>query len=310
MFDPAGFSARAPAQAPFISIKSGEEIAYLESIGCSNQTTKSACLAIIYVLAKAAKIPGSTSLKSACSLMFTEGSAEAVISFVEVVRPVISEDEGAEEESENSLVGDRAGKQMNSATQWIIDLVTASKKKMLDGSNVEGYYSALGRSDVKGTPVARIINNSANYMTDKINNAGFREGLTDNIFMKYHTSRVSTGGLLFEMIEVFTDLQIIDEEGSAFVSIRNAKDAPHDIGLSKEIPVKLVGYAALFFEVSGKDVGKWYQGEKALQDVPAVRIKAIKSVFRKYLELKNKIGEIDSASNLDGLIVAIGSDLF
>lgn len=302
MFDPKSFTAIAPALAPFAHVEADKCLDFVQGMGATNDTTVSACLSILLVLAEAAENGTDPDLKNACGMMFTVGSAKEVIS--QVVKNVSAN------ATDDQKVLDRGFTQTGSATQWIIDLVTASKKKPLDGSNVEGYYSSLGSTDVKGAPIAKMINIAGNFLTDKINDSAFREGLTKNIFMGYHTSRVSTGKLLEEISEMFTDLNIFEKNDSVHNAIRDSMKAPHDIELSMKIPTKLVGYAALFFEVSGKDVGKWYQGERALADVPTVRIKSIKKIFKKYLEIKNQIEGVDDAKELGDLSKAVGTSFF
>jgi hypothetical protein len=209
-----------------------------------------------------------------------------------------------------SVIIQRALLQTSSANQWLADLLTASKKKELTGENVSGYYASLGRTDVKGGPIAKLMNSIANFVSDQIGEEAFRNQLTDNEFMRYHTSRVSTGKLLFEMMDVFTDLGILDLESDDYNNIKDSNDRPYDISISKKIPSKLVGYAALYFEVCGKDVGTWFQGMSALNKLPSIKIKTIKQVFKKYLELKNSLVELDGVNELEDLKDIVSKGFF
>jgi hypothetical protein len=298
MFKPNKTAAKSPALAPFIDVADKGVEDWLEKQRCVNDTTKSAYLAVCIVLAQAADSGADQTLKDSCQLMFVGTCYDVLESPAGII---------ANEASLEQIVT-RADKQRSSATQWIVDLVTASQKKPLRAENVEGYYANLGRSDVRGQSIADLMNNACCFLEDKIKESPFRENLTKNEFMSYHTSRVSTGKLLYEIKEVFEDLKICSDNDIRI--IQSSADAPYDVSLSKKIPVKLVGYAMLYFEVTGKDVGKWYQGEKALSEVPTIRIRKIKEIFAEYIDLKNKTGSLKELEDVAGLRDAIGQDFF
>lgn len=298
MFKPKKGNARPPAMAPIFTIEPKGVETFLDSSGSVNDTTKSAYLAMIMVIAKSALIVNKTNISEACSLMFTESSASRVNSKKTIIAG----------EPDLDKIADRAEQQIIPAKQWIVDLVTASKKKELTAENVEGYYASLGRTDIKGGPISKLINSACNFLTDMITDKTFRDELTDTEFMRYHTSRVSTGKLLWEMIDVFKDLKIGNDKD--YKKIEDSNDAPYDIKKSKEIPIKMLGYAKIYFEVANKDVGKWYQGEKAMSEVPSVRTRKIKEVFKKYLDVKNNIEELDKANTMDDLTKALGNAFF
>jgi hypothetical protein len=310
MFSPANITAVAPRSAPFLPVydeNSGIN-AYLENLRANDDTTKAALLAIIGALAIASGNNQNRELSHNCSSMFLPGASASIAEFLSDNQVRAAENE--ENISDNNRIRISAHSQLNTAVKWICDLVNASKKKEIDGSNVEGYFAGLGRSNVKGTPIASLINQVSNFLPDNIMDLNFRDSLTDNIWTKYHTSRVSTGKLLFDIREDFIALEIFEEGDEVDNNIIYSKDNPHNVSASYDIPKKVVGYASLFYQTAGVDVGQWYQGEKYEMEIPAARVRSIKEIFRKYLELKNRIGDIEESTSIEQLNDAIGDDFW
>lgn len=282
MFTPGVTKATAPRSAPiFTAYDDGADIlAYLDGLRATNNATKSAMLAIIGRLGNLSQSKNNQDLANSCAFMFDTGVCGNLIRRIRT--------DPADPPTDADNIVSMARTQINTAEVWIWDLVNASKKKELTGDNVDGYFSSLGRSDIKGAPIASMINKVANFLPDMINSNEFREGLTDNAWTKYHTSRVSTGKLLEKISEDFVSLNIIEKGGDVWNAIHASAEAPHDVTLSYNIPGKIVGYGALFYQTAGVDVGKWWQGEKNLSKIPVAKVRAIKAVFSKYLEIKNK----------------------
>jgi hypothetical protein len=306
MFNPATILAVAPRSAPIFSdIQDGSNLKdYLEGHRANNQTTQSALLAIILKLARTAESGEVNALTTNCGAMFYPGAAAALIA-ASTAAPV-----DVDNLDENEAMISMALTQVDIAEKWICDLVNGSKKKELTSDNVESYYSALGRSDVKGASLSTVINKVANFLPDLINNAAFRNSLTDNLWTTYHASRVSTGKVLFKIRQPLIDLGIIVAGDPADLAIINSNDNSHDVSLSYAIPEKIVGYGALFYEVSGVDLGKWRQGIKAEATLPAAKVKAIKVAFKKYLEIKNSLANVEDATTIVELNTAVGNDFW
>lgn len=308
MFTPKGLSAVAPRSAPFIPDVGKDVSVFLEGFKATNDTTKSALLAILAKFAETAEVTsaGSTpsDLTNNCKAMFVMDSAKNLVTLMNTGVAA------GTNPTANDLIVERANTQVGVAVAWICDLVNASKKKELTGENVEGYYASLGRSDVKGSPIAFVINSAANFLPDSIKDASFRVHLTKSTWNDYHSSRSSTGTLLNKLRGDFIDLEIYKDGDKTDMAIKAASDAPYDLKLTRDIPDKIVGYASIFFEVGGIDVGHWYQGIKAQNEIPYARVMAIKSVFKKYLELKNKISSIDKADTVTDLVTTVGSDFW
>lgn len=304
MFRTNGHDASGPSMAPIISEFDQDQgvIPLLEGLRATNATTQSAILAIIMNMSTVAV--QDTPLGRNCSGMFGPGVA-ADINTITTAGPA-----DADNLTEGDLIIDRATNQIDNARVWLVDLVNASKKKELTSKNVESYYSSLSRSDVKGASIASLINKVANFLPDMVGDEGFRNELTDNVWTSYQVSRVSTGKLLHEIRHHFVALGIYAGGGEIDNFIIESKDNPHDIELSYRIPKHIVGYASLFFQVAGKDVGKWYQGEKYESDIPAAKVKSIKSIFKKYLELYSNVGNIEGAESVDNLRTTIGDDFW
>jgi len=304
MFRTNGHNASGPSMAPIISEFDPEQgiVPLLEGLRANNATTQSALLAIIINLSTQAVLD--TDLGTNCAGMFGHGVAQSINEFIE------NGPDNEDEPTESDLIVTRAGTQLDSARVWIVDLVNASKKKELTSKNVESYYSSLSRSDVKGAPIASLINKVANFLPDMINNEVFRGELTDNVWTTYQVSRVSTGKLLHEIRHHFTALEIYTEGDETDELIQQSKDNPHNIELSYQIPKHIIGYASLFFQVAGKDVGKWYQGEKCESEIPAAKVKSVKLIFKRYLEIYSNVEGIEEADTVDALRDTIGDDFW
>jgi hypothetical protein len=301
MFRVQGHQAVGPAMAPIITEFNQAQgiIPFLEGLRAINPTTQSAVLSIIVNLS--AKAVEDTELGRNCAPMFGPGVAKSINDTIN------SDPEDPNDPTERDMLIARAKGQLDTARVWIVDLVNASKKKELTGTNVDSYYSSLSRSDVKGAPIATLINRIANFLPDMINQEQFRNELTDNVWTSYQVSRVSTGKLLFEVRRHFIALGIYNQNSAEDLAIIASKDNPHDITLSYNIPKHLVGYASLFFQAAGKDVGKWYQGDKYESEIPAAKVKTIKAIFKKYLEIDSNVAGIEEAATVDRLKNTIGA---
>ena len=274
----------------------------LEGLRANNPTTQAAMLAIIRNLSENAVLD--TDLGMNCASMFSPGIAEAINTAIEDVQA------DAADLTEEDLLVIQATNQVDSARVWIVDLVNASKKKELTGNNVESYYASFSRSDIKGASIASFINRVANFLPDMISDAEFRGELTDNVWNSYQISRVSTGKLMFEVRRHFIAMGIYAEGSAEDLAIQASNNNPHTIELSYAIPKHLVGYASLFFQATGKDVGKWYQGEKFESDIPAEKVKSIKLIFKKYLEIYSNVEGIEDSTTVDELVTTIGDDFW
>lgn len=274
----------------------------LESLRANNPTTQAAMLAIIRNLSENAVLD--TELGRNCASMFSPGIAEAINTAIENVQA------DAADLTEEDLLVVQAVNQVDSARVWIVDLVNASKKKELTGNNVESYYASFSRSDIKGASIASLINRVANFLPDMITDEEFRGELTDNVWNSYQISRVSTGKLMFEVRRHFIAMGIYAEGSQEDLAIQASNNSPHLIELSYDIPKHLVGYASLFFQSTGKDVGKWYQGEKFESEIPADKVKSIKQIFKKYLEIYSKVEGIENSTTVDELVTTIGDDFW
>jgi len=306
MFDPRGISAIAPRPAPiFPALEAGTNLgAYLEGLRCTNATTQGTALAIILKAAEAALSTTVSELRTNCRAMFHHNAAESIATSA-AADPV---DAANPTDVESMTI--RALSQVESAQKWICELVNASKKKELTGTNVESYYSALGRSDVNGTPIAMLINKMANFLPDMINDDTFRNNLTDNMWNKYHMSRVASGKLLYKIREDLINLNILERGSAADTAIVNCATNSHNVELSYDIPEKLIGYGSLYYEVAGIDVGDWKQGGKAEANLPATKVKAIKQIFKKYMELRNSVDAVKDATTVGALNTAVGNSFW
>jgi hypothetical protein len=297
MFSPSAVNPSAPKSAPFISSIEAISTPFFDEMRSTDPTTKGVIGAIIATLSVAAVDTGHALLAANCSAMFKPGAVAAATTYFStaVTDPL------TEEDHLRALVAAN----MDSCAQWVCDLVNASKKKELTGENVEGYFATLGRSSVKGGPVAVVINRMADFLPDNIRETAFREGLTQSKWTEYHTSRVSTGKVISKFLHVFIDIGIVVDGGIIHAAILTCAENSHNVALSAAIPDRIIGYASLYLEVCGTPITNWRQGKRCQEALPNAKVQSIKSIFKKYNELIYNVPGIESSTDIDSLRAGI-----
>jgi len=204
-------------------------------------------------------------------------------------------------DNDNAKVVIKKAVTLNSANSasWFVDLLNAAKKKPLTDSNVEGYFASLGHEGTRPGPITLLINSTRSFFPDLVGTANFRDSLYDNIWTTYRLSRASAGSILIKLENEFTELGVF--RGGDIDAIRLSADSPWDVRLASSIRDDLKAYASLFLEAAGTPIDNWYQGEKAVANLPAIKVKNAKAIFKIYLNLKNNVGESDDYPDVPSL---------
>lgn len=200
----------------------------------------------------------------------------------------------------------------NNCVNWIIDLINAAKKKTLETSNTEGYFASLGNTAIKVGAITHMINGVQCFFPDflLVDTSAMMRQLTPGIWTNYRISRVSAGSVLYKIREDFLALRIYAEGSATDLAIIACKDSPWDITLSLQIPEKVKAYGSIYLDAAGTPIDKWYQGIKAVNDMPSSKVRACKTVFKKYMELKNKMDDVESATEVSAMITAIPANFW
>jgi hypothetical protein len=194
------------------------------------------------------------------------------------------------------------------APKWLVNFINAAKKKPLDDNNVEGWFAEMGHTATKGAPVASFINRITPFFPDNISDANFRDRLAPGIWSKYRQTRVSAGNIMAPLLEDFRHLGITTADDEVETAITNSRDNPWSTEMSLEIHSKYKAYAALYLEVSGRPIDQWHQGNAAVEELPSAKVRKIKDIFRRYLEVKNNTAGIDSINTVAGFRTQVITD--
>lgn len=267
-----------------------------EEFKCTDQTT-AACLGSMMVLCAQDVVSVAPTIASLAGAFDVQSAAGIDAAFTNAINAIGG---NAPVNDEEKLVKKIEANMVN-AGRWIIDLVNAAKKKKLEEGNVEGYFASLGNDTIKPMPIMRFINDLSFFIPDHVNNANFRQLLTQGVWTTYRMTRVSAGKILFQLIDVFRELGITVNGDAVEVAIVASNNAPHNVALADQIPRKYLAYGCIYHIASGTPIDKWYQGNKAMNNLPSQRVRYLRDVFVKYHEIKNNAQGLNGAANLGAL---------
>jgi hypothetical protein len=269
----------------------------LEEFKCTDQTT-AACLGSIIVTIAQDAINAAPTVPSLAGI-FDTGAAGAIDHYYGGMLATIGANPPANDEQKLIV---KVSQNLPNAGRWIIDLCNAAKKKKLEEGNVEGYFASLGNETIKAVPIMRFINDISFFFPDSVGNAAFRNLLTPGVWTTYRLTRVSAGKILFEILGIFRDLGITANGDAVEQAITASRNSPHDVTLAGQIPRKYLAYGAIYHIASGTPIDKWHQGNKAIDDLPSQRVRFIRDVFSRYLEIKNNAAGLGAANDLPALL--------
>jgi hypothetical protein len=295
MFRPASNLRNAPITAPVFTapVTGATATTYVSDFKANDPTTIATVGAIIKVLADTANLadaPATDNLRNNCRNMFRANCYGAVLALFNAApaNPPGENDENVAAIDAN--VGNCPG--------WITDLVNASKKKKLTDGNVEGYFAMLGHDNTKASAVASLINSLSVFLPDSVQDQAFRESLAPGVWTTYRNNRVSVGNTLHALIPDFRALRITANGDATETAIEACRARPWDVALSATIDEKYKAYGCLFLQVAGTPIDNWIQGNKAVANMPAAKVRAVREIFRKYLDLKNNVTNLDTMTTV------------
>jgi hypothetical protein len=252
---------------------------YLEDHRCNNSTTVSTMGGMIMYLMVDAE--GKNASSDSSKSLFRPG---AIAQLKQAITNAAGEDSENVEASKLNIPH---------AANWLVNLLNASHKKKLTAGNVEGFFAMMRHTGTSGSAIAWLINSISPFYPDSILATGFRELLADGVWTTYRMTRVTTGQTMWKNIDAFRDLGITVKGDAVEAVIKASFDAPWDVTLSMKIPEKYKAYTCVYLETAGIPIEKWYQGNSARDALPAARVRGAKEIFRRYLEVKNSVKDLE-----------------
>lgn len=126
----------------------------------------------------------------------------------------------------------------------------------------------------------------------------------DDIFLKYHSAASSTGGLCQRVVDSLgVQAQVIFTEETRG-SISAAARAPQEIALSRQIPPRAIAFCHAYLSAARLLPDGWYQGEKALGDLPANVYRMYRDYCRKQLSFAANTAAIEASETAEALETA------
>lgn len=260
--------------------------AYLSDFRATDNNTVATLGGILLALTTAANSNDDTPLRDNVRKMFTGNSYIAIHNLMA--------DPGADPADDNgrNIVSIRFN--LAASVNWIINLVNAAKKKPLTDDNVEGFFAMMGHTSTKAGVITRFINQIQAFFPDNIDNEPFRNMLAPGVWTTYRTSRVSTGAILINLLPDFRILRITVQGDADEDAITACAARPWDTNLSLAIRDKFKAYGCLYLQAAGTSIDNWYQGNRAVSNLPAAKVRMAKEIFRRYLEVKNSVGDLNT----------------
>jgi hypothetical protein len=263
---------------------------YLADYRATDNTTIATIGAMLLALATAAVATPADALAIVCAAMFRTGAAAAIIALCAAPTGAATTD------NEINIVAIQTN--LPNSRAWIVNLVNAAKKSPVTEGNVEGFFAMLGHTGTKASSVARFINMVAPFFADNISQQAFRDVLASSAWTTYRINRFSAGSILTRLTPDFIALGILVAGDANTVHIAAANAAPWDHNLANAIPVRIKAYASIYLEAAGTPIDGWFQGNKAVAEMPSARVRTAKSIMKKYLEVKNNIPGLDAFADV------------
>lgn len=192
----------------------------------------------------------------------------------------------------------------NSAPQWIFDLCAADQIRKLSPDNVTNYYAGLGVDRVNGSAIISIISPLSTILARIRADAGAAGRLSNNDWMRYHTSATSTPQLVQKAID-FVGTSIPGFFSVATTAAVTAAIAePWRKDLADAIPRKAVAATHAILTALRQCPRDWYQGNKAKDSFPSSIYAGWISIAAKLQDLIINQVAINASTTLAGLAAA------
>jgi hypothetical protein len=181
---------------------------------------------------------------------------------------------------------------MANINEIVIGLVSASKKKNLETEHMSGYYASLGVDTIPTGKICKLINSMKGYFPEITSTKGYENIRYDDTWQDYRESLTSWKSIL-------------EKCGDDLVKVGAINQAKLDDLLKVDVkqkstinacPKKLLFIMATYMEAADKMPGKWYQGNKAINENDPKKVKALVKGWKKYFALGSDESAIDAAS--------------
>jgi len=255
------------------------------------------------ILAVTIKLANSSSTDSEIRKMFFKGAPTKIEDLTKA--PAVSTSTAAagststNSNPENDVLIEATRMNFDACIGWTIDLINAAKKKPLSAENVQGYFSSFTNAPISASNISKFYNDISCYFPDEVKDPNYRALLSESTWTNYRLTRVSAGKVLKELLPAFKELKIVTAADETAIELSAA--SPWDIGIANNIRGSLKAYASIYLEVCGRGIDDWHQGEKELQNLPSLKVKAAKVIFKKYLEIKLDVTTVDAVTTTAAL---------
>jgi len=188
---------------------------------------------------------------------------------------------------------------LTSARQWLLDLTACYQVRALTATNIQGYFASMNGTAVRGADIIPLLEVSKNQMAKITASDDLRNLLTQNKFMRYHTSASSTAGLVKRAVADCREIITIETKTADLVD--EAERYYWDLDKTDQIPTALVAFTHAYLSATGALPGNWYQGERAASSVGLVVYRRWINVIRKWIDLVKAAEGIDATTSIDEL---------
>lgn len=283
MFNPNNNQTVAPVTTPVWRVPANNETftAYLADHRCNNSTTIATIGGMLIRLCDIVFAAGNDPLTNNVSNLFRPGAAAAILALAVAPQAAPANDD------EENIVAARAN--VANCDNWFADLLNAAQKAPLTPGNVDGYFASFGHTGTSAGAVVWLINSMRPFFPDEVGNQAFRNLLTNNTWTTYRCARVSAGLILAKLLPDFRNLGITTANDVDEQAILASAAAPWDLDLAAAIGEKFKAYGCIYLEAAGIPLDKWVQGNKAMNALPASKVRGAKAICKRYLEVKNDI---------------------
>lgn len=189
--------------------------------------------------------------------------------------------------------------------RYALELLACCKVKMLNIRNIKSYFLSQDETKVNGASILDWLHQVKAHIPQLMSDQNIRNSMSPTDFMRYHTTYSSTAGIVQEAIS-FAGVIF---SGATAALVNAAAQSPWDRATNAQIPKKAVMVAAAYVKATRKDVGDWYQGEKAVAAFPPAIFLAYVEFFRAVMRLTDLSTILAGAHNIDQIMAAIPSNL-
>ncbi|APG78140.1 hypothetical protein [Beihai sesarmid crab virus 3] len=187
---------------------------------------------------------------------------------------------------------------IDGAFRWLVDLIACYQTRPMNGTNIESYFMAISGTRVRGKIIVPLIEFAAASFPKVTDNSDLRTGLSKAKFMRYHTAKCSTPGLVSRFLNSVPTLRAKLADATVEALIADAVADYWDLDKAELIPKRLLVAAFIYFEVSKIEVGDWYQGKRAMSETSGTTITQVRAFMKKYNEMVLEDADVDKISNL------------